>query len=100
LHTKYERPGPCGFREKDFQKFFFYFPSSLPRQPEFCIDWNNLNNFERGPPKDHFCQVWSESVERFRRLFEEIVYARTDARTHARTDNGKNVITKAHVVTM
>ena len=28
---------------------------------------NHLNNFERGPSKDHSCQVWSNSHQWFRR---------------------------------
>ena len=31
------------------------------------MESNSLNNFERGPPKDHFCQVWLESIQWFRR---------------------------------
>ena len=28
---------------------------------------NTLNNIERGPSRDHFCQVWLESIPQFRR---------------------------------
>ena len=31
------------------------------------MDWNHLNNFERGPNKDHCCEVWSNSNQQFRR---------------------------------
>ena len=31
------------------------------------MESNSLNNFKRGPPKDHFCQVWLESIQWFRR---------------------------------
>ena len=31
------------------------------------MESNSLNNFERRPPKDHFCQVWLESIQWFRR---------------------------------
>ena len=31
------------------------------------MDRNHLNNFERGPTKDHSCEVWSKSNQWFRR---------------------------------
>ena len=31
------------------------------------MDWNHLNNFERGPTKDHSCEVLSKSNQWFRR---------------------------------
>ena len=48
------------------------------------MDQNHLHNFERGPTKDHSCEVWSKSNQWFRwrcclkKLF-------TDALTHQRT---------------
>ena len=33
---------------------------SLPWQPEFLMESNSVNNFWRGPPKEHSCQVWSK----------------------------------------
>jgi len=35
--------------------------------PTYGTNWNNLNNFGRGPPRDHSCEVWSKSNERFQR---------------------------------
>ena len=29
--------------------------------PTYATNWNNLNNFDRGPPRDHSCEVWSKS---------------------------------------
>ena len=29
--------------------------------PTYAINWNGLNNFDRGPPRDHSCKVWSNS---------------------------------------
>ena len=79
----------------------------------FCdldVQWTrtHLNNFEKGPTKNHSCEVWSKSKSCFRRrchlkiLFTD---ARMDACTHTKTDactkdEGQNVITKAHLVTM
>ena len=30
----------------------------MPQQPKFSIEFKSLNNFERGPPKEHSCEVW------------------------------------------
>ena len=30
----------------------------FPWQHEFCKECNSLNNFERGPPKDHSGEIW------------------------------------------
>jgi len=27
--------------------------------PTCAANWNGLNNFDRGPPRDHSCEVWS-----------------------------------------
>ena len=35
--------------------------------PTYATKWNGLNNFGRGTPKDHSCEVWSKSNERFKR---------------------------------
>jgi len=65
-YTKYESSGPCSFRQEDFRKLhletFFVTP-----WPTYATNWNNLNNFSRGPPRDHSCEVWSKSNEQFQR---------------------------------
>jgi len=33
----------------------------LTRGPTYATNWNGLNNFDRGPPRDHSCEVWSNS---------------------------------------
>ena len=40
---------------------------SLPWQPEFLMESNSVNNFWRGPPKEHSWQVWSKLAQRFGR---------------------------------
>jgi len=35
--------------------------------PTYATNWNGLNNFGRGPPMDHSCEVKSKSNERFQR---------------------------------
>ena len=40
---------------------------SLPWQPEFLMESNSVNNFWRGPPKEHSCQVWSKLARQFGR---------------------------------
>ena len=32
-----------------------------------CVDQNHLNNYQRGLYKDHSCQVWPKSSQKFRR---------------------------------
>ena len=45
------------------------------------MNWNHLNNFERGPTKDHSCEVWSNSHQWFRRrCCLKIVDRRTSGR--------------------
>jgi len=61
--------------------------------PTYATNWNGLNNFDRGPPKDHSCEVWSKSKEWFQRrcCLKKLL---TDART---MDDGQWAITKAHL---
>jgi len=60
--------------------------------PTYSTNWNHLNNFGRGPPRDHSCEVWWKSNEWFqrRRCLSKKVYAR---RT---THNGQRPVTIAH----
>ena len=45
------------------------------------MDRNHLHNFERGPTKDHSCEVWSKSNQWFRRrCCLKIVNGQTDGR--------------------
>ena len=66
------------------------------------MDRNHLNNFERGPTKDHSCEVWSKSNQWFRRrCCLKIVDGRMDGHTDDDDDDddddGRGVITKAHL---
>ena len=49
--------------------------------PSYAANWNSLNNFDRGPPRDHSFEVWSKSNKR-RCCLKKLL---TDGRTHART---------------
>ena len=51
----------------------------LPWQPEFLMDSNFVNNFWRGPPKEHSCQVWSKLAQRFgrRRCLKKLLTTHT-----------------------
>ena len=42
-----------------FLKIFLFYGCSfwLPWQPNFCMKWNSLINFERGPHKNHPCEA-------------------------------------------
>jgi len=51
--------------------------------PNYATNWNGLNNFDRGPPRDHSCEVWSKSNKQFQRrcCLKKLL---TDGRTHGR----------------
>ena len=40
------------------EKIFEGFSLCLPWQPEFFMEHNYLKEFERGPSKEHSCEVW------------------------------------------
>ena len=62
--------------------------------PTNATNWTNLNNFRRGPPRDHSREVWSKSNERFqrRRCLSKKVYARrpTDDGRRRTTDKDRS----------
>ena len=55
------------FLRRRFFKNYSKNSISLPWQPEFLLESNSVNNFWRGPPKEHSCQVWSKLAQRFGR---------------------------------
>jgi len=61
--------------------------------PTFATNQNHLNNFGRGPPRDHSCEVWSKSNEWFqrRRCLSKKVYRRRTT-----NDDGQSPVTIAH----
>jgi len=73
----------------------------------YATNQNHLNNFGRGPPRDHSCEVWTKSNEWFqrRRCLSKKVYGRRtthdgrrtthDARRRT-TDDGQSPVTIAH----
>jgi len=66
LYIKYENTVPWSFRQKGFWKFHFK-TYLLTQWTTYTTNWNGLNNFDRGPPRDHSCEVWSNSYKRFKR---------------------------------
>ena len=65
----------------------------LTQWPTFATNQNHLNNFGRGPHRDHSCEVWSKSNEWFqrRRCLSKKVYGRRTT-----TDDGQRPVTIAH----
>jgi len=61
--------------------------------PTYVTNWNGLNILERGPPRDHFCEVWSKSNERFQR--RRCLSKKVDGR-RTTTDDGQRPVTIAH----
>ena len=72
----------------------------LTQWPTYTTNWNNLNNFGSGQPRDHSCEVWSKSNERFqrRRCLSKKVYAQqtTHAARRTTSDDGQRPVTIAH----
>ena len=83
LYTKYESSGLCSFGQEDFWKLHFE-KLFLTPWPTYATNWNGLNNFDRGPPRDHSCEVWSKSNNRFQRRcsLKKLL-------TDGRTDDGR-----------
>jgi len=85
--------------KKIFESFILktYF---LTLWPTYATNQNNLNNFGRGPPRDHSCEFWLKSNERFqrRRCLSKKVYARRTQHAARRTttDDGQRPVTIAH----
>ena len=71
--------------DKNFFESFISKTYLLTLWPTYATNWNGLNNFDRGPPRDHSCEVWSKSNKRFQRrcCLRKLL---TDGRTHGRTD--------------
>ena len=55
------------FRRRRFLKNCLKNEISLPWQPQFLMESNPVNNFWRGPPKEHSCQVWFKLAQCFGR---------------------------------
>jgi len=68
--------------------------------PTYPTNQNYLNNFSRGPPRNHSCEVWSKSNKWFqrRRCLSKTVYGRrtTDDGRRTTTDDGQRPVTIAH----
>jgi len=68
--------------------------------PTFATNQNHLNNFGRGPPRGHSCEVWSKYNEWFqrRRCLSKKVYGRrmTDDARPTTTDDGQRPVPIAH----
>jgi len=96
LYTKYESSGPCSFRQEDFWKL--HFENLLFDPVPYATNQNHLNNFGRAPPRDHSCEVWSNSNELFqrRRCLSKTSLRTTDDARRTTTDDGQRPVTIAH----
>ena len=95
LYTKYESSGPCSVGQEDFWKLHFE-KLFLTPWPTYATNWNGLNNFDRRPPRDHSCEVWSKSNRRFQRrccLNKLLTHARTTDAGHWRITKAKKLLT-------
>ena len=71
------------FLRRRFFKNYIKNSISLPWQPEFLMESNSVNNFWRGSPKEHSCQVWSKLAQRFgrRRCLKKLLTMHDGRRT-------------------
>jgi len=53
--------------DKKIFKSFISKTYLLTPWPTYATNWNGLNNFDRGPPRDHSSEFWSKSNKRFQR---------------------------------
>ena len=87
----------------DFKWIFLSFFNRLPWQPEFFMDFNSFSYFEKGPPKDHSCEVWWILAKWFKRrcyLSKKLTTHDTRRTTddwRRTTDDGQRAITIAHL---
>ena len=49
--------------EKRILKLGYFSPFVMPEQPKLYIKCKSLNNFERGPTKEHSCEVKLKLVQ-------------------------------------
>jgi len=78
------------------EKMFLKLPLEtyfLTRWPNYATNQDHLNNFGRGPPRDHSCEVWLKSNEPFqrRRCLSKTIDGRRTT-----TDDGQRPVTIAH----
>ena len=52
---------------KSFEQLFWKTHLTFSFSMSLMMICNGLNNFDRGPPRDHSCEVWSKSNKRFQR---------------------------------
>jgi len=62
--------------------------------PTYTTNQNHFRNFGREPPRDHFCEVWSKSSERFQR--RRCLCKTVDGRRRTTTDDGQKSVTIAY----
>ena len=81
-------------QRRRFLKFGHFASFLMLQQPKFSMEFKSLNNFERGPPKEHSCEVWMQLVLWFRRRWCLKLKVNDDGQT---TDDGQKVIRIAHL---
>ena len=66
FYVKYERSGPVVSDKKIFENCILK-GLCLITLPTYATNQNHLNNFGRGSPRDHPCEVWTKSNEQFQK---------------------------------
>ena len=61
-----------------WEKIFECFLLWLPWQPEFFMEHNYLKEFERGPPKEHSCEI---GIKNHSIVSEKFFEGKVDGRT-------------------
>ena len=68
----------------------------LTSWPTYATNWNGMNNFGRGPPRDRFYEVCLKSNERFQRRKCLRKKLTTDDARRTTTHDGQRPVTIAH----
>ena len=79
-------------RRRRFLKFGHFAPFLIPQLPKFSMKFKSLNNFQRGPPKEHSCDVLWKLFLWFRRRWCLKLKV-----NDGRTDDGQRVIRIDHL---
>ena len=80
LHTKYQRPGPSGFRQEDLF-LSFQLKKSMFSSCDLDVQWTETICTILKSDQPRTIPVKFGQNQWFRRRFEEIVYGRTHGRT-------------------
>ena len=99
----YQISKTCAFWFQTRRFFKFSVKKSIFSSCDLDLQWTaTIYSYERGPTKDHSCEVWSKSKQWFRRrcrLKKLFTDARTHGHTHARRTKCDHKSSPCHYMT-